>query len=322
MRKALSSETLVPDALESAKTLVEAVKRVGVMALVDTSLALPRAKPICDVALKAVSITPSNGAEFMLYRPSSRPSALLVLCHPSGGPSLCHSLADMWEEGLKDVGVDCKRVDLSGTHANLSLGSAAELEAARAGRNPECVPDEVQRLQALVEECQFLIFVHPIFWFEVPAQLKGFLESVLSSGFAFRKLPSHWVLNKAAGVIEHVPVARSYMRRYAAYGLLRDKSVFVTRTQGGPEAGMGIFGHGATSLESSVQFCGASVAAVDVVAEIDSTEKTMLRDEVLPRMHLKIKMHCRKIAEMALAWPAKEEPETPAEFRSDIIMGC
>jgi len=287
--------------LESASTLAEAVKRVAALAIVDASLAVPQARPLCDAALGALALRPSNGAQFMHYRPSARPSALLILCHPSGGPSMCKSLAKAWEDGLRGAGVEVQCVDLMAAQ-QWGLKSTEELKAALTGRDPaESVPSEVRHLQELVEASQFLIFVHPIFWFDVPSQLKGFQESVLSSGFAFRKLPGHWVLNRAAGVVERVPVARTLMRRYAAYGLLRDKQVYITRTQGGPRAGMGIFGHGATSLESSLQFCGAHLRAVDVLAELDDYTKEELAGQVLPRMQRTIQRHCSEIAALTAA---------------------
>jgi len=289
------------DVLGSALTLVEAAKRVAALAIVDAKVAVPQAQGICDVALGALALRPSDGSNFMYYRPSTRPSALLVLCHPSGAASMCSSLAKAWEDGLKEVGVEVNRIDLDGEQ-QLGLKNSQELQAALTGRRDPASGEpqgQVAELQALVEASQFLIFVHPIFWFEVPAQLKGFQESVLSSGFAFRKLPDHWLLNRAAGVIERVPVARNYMRRYAAYGLLRDKSVYITRTQGGPSAGMGIFGHQATSLESSLQFCGAHIASVDVVAELDSMSRTQLEKQVFPQAEAAIRTHCRVIARRA-----------------------
>jgi len=215
---------------------------------------------------------------------------------------MCSSLARAWEDALKEVGVEVNRVDLDGEH-QFGLKNSEELRTALTGRRDPTAtgepPTQVAELQALVEASQFLIFVHPIFWFEVPAQLKGFQESVLSSGFAFRKLPSHWLLNRAAGVIERVPIARTYMRRYAAYGLLRDKSVYITRTQGGPSAGMGIFGHQVTSLESSLQFCGAHISSVDVVAELDGMSRTQLEERVFPQAEAAIRMHCLAIARKA-----------------------
>lgn len=219
---------------------------------------------------------------------------------------MCRSVADLWSEELERAGIEMRSLELVDS---LALQSEEELKAALTGRDDaSVVPQEVRRLQSLVEECQFLIFVHPIFWFDVPTQLKGFQDSVLSSGFAFRKLPGHPMLNRAAGVIERVPIVRVLMRRYAAYGLLRDKSVFVSRTQGGPEAGLGIFGHEATSLESALQFCGARLVAVDKLAELDDTSEEDLRTRVLPGMARRIQAHCKAIAQMAVAQSKTQKP--------------
>lgn len=294
--------------LGSAATLAEAGRRLASLALVDAAVALPSSRPVCDAALSVLAPTPSSGGDFLFYRPSTRrDAALLVLCHPSERPSMCRSLADEWERCLRQHGLEVQRLDLE-PRQQWGLGGAEELRAALTGRDPTgtAVAPEVGRAQRLVEECRFLVFVHPIFWFDVPAQLKGFQESVLSSGFAFRKLPEHWLLNRAAGVVESVPVARTLMRRYAAYGLLRDKLVFVTRTQGGPAAGLGIFGHGATSLESSVQFCGAHLAAVDTLAELDGTPESELRERVFPKAVRAIEAHCARMARTAASSSAED----------------
>eukprot|EP00971_Amphidinium_carterae_P306026 6081890-Amphidinium_carterae.1 len=130
----------------------------------------------------------------------------------------------------------------------------------------------------MIEESRFLIFVHPIFWFDVPSQLKGFLESVLSAGFAFRKLPSCWTLNRAVDVLERLPVLPRLLRRYSAYGFLRDKQVWITSTLGGPAAGPRLFGHSATSLESTLLFVGAQVRAVDTIGEVDDASPQSIKD--------------------------------------------
>jgi len=290
------------DLLHGATTVGKAAKRVAALALVDVGLAVPQVRPACDAALNSLSVRPSNGESFMPYRPSKNPSALLVLCHPSAGPSMCRSIAEIWQQSLQNEGIDVHIMEIEGGD-KLGLQDAAELKASLKGQQSKgaYLPPKIQEMQELVEMCQFLIFIHPIFWFDVPSQLKGFMESVFSSGFAFHKLPSHWVLDRAAGIVEHVPVARKLMRRYAAYGLLRDKTVYITRTQGGPSAGMGIYGHGATSLESSLQFCGAHLAAVDAVSALDSKSEDELSEILLPELHQKIRKHCKAISLSAKA---------------------
>mmetsp|Transcript_63264 Transcript_63264/g.137632 ORF Transcript_63264/g.137632 Transcript_63264/m.137632 type:complete len:312 (+) Transcript_63264:34-969(+) len=287
-------------------TVTKAAQRVAALGLVDASLALPWASGLFSSAIGALGIKQSKGEDFMLYRPSSKPEALLILCHPSEGQSLCRAMAEIWEEELRRAGVNFKRVDLNGS-STLNLSGADDLRAALS-YNTGTIPKDVAELQEQVEASQFLIFVHPIFWFEVPSQLKAFLESVLSSGFAYRKLPSCWTLNRAVGIMNKVPALGPFLRRYSAYGLLRDKKVFIARTQGGPAAGLGIFGHGATSLESTMLFCGARVQAVDTVSEVDDETRETLSATALPQLRRKVVEHCRSI---------KAAGETVATARKD-----
>eukprot|EP00927_Polykrikos_kofoidii_P069520 TRINITY_DN65031_c0_g1_i1.p1 TRINITY_DN65031_c0_g1~~TRINITY_DN65031_c0_g1_i1.p1 ORF type:complete len:309 (+),score=36.86 TRINITY_DN65031_c0_g1_i1:75-1001(+) len=273
-------------------TLFKAARRVVTLAVVDAAIAFPRAAPACQFALNSLGEVASKDGNFMLYRPSKRYSALLVLCHPSKDKSLCRSLAEIWEEELRSAFVDFKRVDLDAD--GVGLNSSVDLQAALA-RSDASASGQTHYLQQMVDEATYLIFVHPVYWFDVPSQLKGFLESVLSTGFAYRKLPSCWTLNRAVGVLEKLPIA-PFLRRYSSYGFLRDKSVYVTRTQGGPAAGLGIFGHGSTTLESSMQFCGAHIAAVQTIAEVDDKSREKVSAVDVPNLRRQIATHCQVMA--------------------------
>lgn len=48
------------------------------------------------------------------------------------------------------------------------------------------VTEDVKRHQKLVADAQNLIFIYPIWWFNQPAILKGWIDRVFSSGFAYR----------------------------------------------------------------------------------------------------------------------------------------
>jgi putative NADPH-quinone reductase len=278
-----------------ASVLVKAAQRVAALMATDLGIAAPKAKPLLNVALGALQLKASSGEEFVVYRPSKRQSVLLVLCHPSKGKSFCRSLADIWAQELSRAGVAFELLELTGD-TNVGLSNETELRAALAKPEGQARTD-VAEMQSLVDDSKFLVFIHPIFWFEVPSQLKGFLESVLSSGFAFRKLPSCWTLNRAVDLLAKLPVLPSLLQRYSACGFLRDKSVYITRTQGGPASGLSIFGHGATSLESSMQFCGAHISAVDVIPELDDTSHSTLEDKELPKLRRRIAAHCSSIAD-------------------------
>ncbi|WP_239323691.1 NAD(P)H-dependent oxidoreductase [Snodgrassella gandavensis] len=49
------------------------------------------------------------------------------------------------------------------------------------------VNEELKRHQKLVSDAQNLIFIYPIWWFGQPAILKGWIDRVFSSGFAYRE---------------------------------------------------------------------------------------------------------------------------------------
>jgi NAD(P)H dehydrogenase (quinone) len=47
------------------------------------------------------------------------------------------------------------------------------------------VPDDIKREQELIAWADHLVFIYPIWWFERPALLKGWIDRVFTNGFAF-----------------------------------------------------------------------------------------------------------------------------------------
>jgi Putative NADPH-quinone reductase (modulator of drug activity B) len=72
-------------------------------------------------------------------------------------------------------------------------------------------PEDIAREQQCIKEADVLIFIHPIWWFGMPAVLKGYIDRVFSYGFAYEV--------GASGV----------------KGLLSDKKVVILNTTGGTE---------------------------------------------------------------------------------------
>ncbi|MDD5613996.1 MAG: NAD(P)H-dependent oxidoreductase [Candidatus Omnitrophica bacterium] len=70
---------------------------------------------------------------------------------------------------------------------------------------------DIKQEQNLIEQGKTLIFIYPIWWFGMPAILKGYIDRVLSRNFAY-------------GVNEKGP-----------YGLLSNKKVVIINTTGGPK---------------------------------------------------------------------------------------
>jgi len=101
---------------------------------------------------------------------------LLILAHPRRD-SLCGALFDAYAEGARQAGVECRELILSEMHFDPDV---------------HAVSPEQQPLEADLESAQkdilwaeHLVFVYPTWWGTFPALLKGFLDRVLTPGFAF-----------------------------------------------------------------------------------------------------------------------------------------
>ena len=102
---------------------------------------------------------------------------LIINGHPDK-ESLCFALAESYKKGADSSGADCKLVNLIDVDFNpiLTFGyrKISELE-----------PDLV-KIQQEISAADHLVLVYPNWWATFPALLKGFLDSVLLPGFAFK----------------------------------------------------------------------------------------------------------------------------------------
>lgn len=57
--------------------------------------------------------------------------------------------------------------------------------AFRTTREPAAKAALVKKYQTLVAKAERLIFISPVWWYNIPAMLKGFIEHVFHSGFAY-----------------------------------------------------------------------------------------------------------------------------------------
>jgi 1,4-dihydroxy-2-naphthoate octaprenyltransferase len=102
---------------------------------------------------------------------------LLILAHPRRN-SLCGSLFDACAEGARQAGVECRELVLSEMRFDPNVHADS----------PEHQPLEpdLVRAQRDIHWAEHLVFVYPTWWGTYPALLKGFLDRVLTPGFAFR----------------------------------------------------------------------------------------------------------------------------------------
>jgi putative NADPH-quinone reductase len=155
--------------------------------------------------------------------------------------------------GCQAADEEFKVIDLYQEGFNPLL-TEAELKAAKARKEP--YPD-VAKYQELVTEASTLVFVYPIWWYAPPAIMKGFLDRVITAGFAynFKRVPKLFMLG--ASLLSFVPGVRYLMQPHSAKGHFKGKDAVVIRTYGGPPLGPRVFGHKERHLEQVIlRFCG------------------------------------------------------------------
>ncbi len=107
-------------------------------------------------------------------------SALVIVAHPEPDAFNKAVLGELLG-GLADAGVEAEVADLSHEGFDPRI-THADLDHYRGvGR----APADMQREQARVDAADALIFVFPIYWWSLPALLKGWIDCVLTGGWAF-----------------------------------------------------------------------------------------------------------------------------------------
>jgi NAD(P)H dehydrogenase (quinone) len=106
--------------------------------------------------------------------------ALIVIGHHDPH-SLTHALARQIAEGLASAGHGSEIADLAGEGFDPRFGLADHAVHRRLGAPPADVLLE----QARIDRADALVLVYPIYWWSLPALLKGWVERVFSNGWAF-----------------------------------------------------------------------------------------------------------------------------------------
>ena len=171
---------------------------------------------------------------------------LIINGHPDK-ESLCFDLALSYKKGADLAGADCKLVNLIDLEFNpiLTYGyrKISELE-----------PDLVKMQQEILAT-DHLVLVYPNWWSTVPALLKGFIDRVFVSGFAFkyRKNSPFWdklLKGKTARLIVTMDTPKWY------YWLINKNA-----------------GHNAMKI-GVLEFCGIKPVKITAFAPIKSSDET------------------------------------------------
>ncbi len=130
---------------------------------------------------------------------------LIIYCHPNT-KSFNHAILDTLKKRLDSEGKSYQIRDIYSLKFSPLLSAGDFIAFSK-----KELPQDIKREQDLMREAKTMIFIYPIWWFSMPAVLKGYMDRVLSHGFAY-------------AVNEKGP-----------YGLLTEKRVIIINTTGGPK---------------------------------------------------------------------------------------
>ncbi|MBO1752620.1 NAD(P)H-dependent oxidoreductase [Actinotalea sp. BY-33] len=113
----------------------------------------------------------------------ARPRILVVLGHPRSD-SLCGGLAEAYAAGARAAGAEVTVLRLGETDFDLASREPSLLRWHGPDQDPAREP-EVEQMIDGVREADHLVFVFPQWWGTYPAVLKGYVDRVFLSRFAF-----------------------------------------------------------------------------------------------------------------------------------------
>lgn len=134
---------------------------------------------------------------------------LTVVSHPRAD-SLTFEVANRFVQGLVEAGHEYELLDLHGIEFDPVLREADEPDWANAKQTySPVVENEIQRMK----EHDAIAFVFPVWWWHLPAMLKGYIDRVWNSGFAYganRLHHQHVLWIGLAGVSNEQMMKRNY----------------------------------------------------------------------------------------------------------------
>lgn len=107
-------------------------------------------------------------------------NVLTVIAHPVP-TSFNHAIRQEVEAGLAEAGHEVKVADL---YAEGFQPAMIEADFAQFTGDP--LPIAIQAEQARVEWSDAMIFIFPLWWWSMPAIMKGWIDRVMSYGFAWK----------------------------------------------------------------------------------------------------------------------------------------
>jgi NAD(P)H dehydrogenase (quinone) len=181
---------------------------------------------------------------------------LVIYSHPNP-KSFCHAVLDTVKETLEGGKNELIVRDLYGIGFDPVL-KASDFVARQAGQTPADIKVE----QDYVVWSDVMIMIYPIWWAALPAMIKGYIDRVISYGFAYKR-------DAGGNVIQ----------------LLTGKKVIIFNTQGAPEERYrksGMFDAMKKTSDFAIfEFCGMEVLTHQFFGAVttvdDATRKLYLK---------------------------------------------
>lgn len=139
--------------------------------------------------------------------------------------SLCSALANAYARGAEGAGHEVQRL------APRNLDFKPVLRGGYDNREP--LEADLVEAQKAIEWCEHLVVVHPVWWGQMPAELKGFFDRTFLPGWAFKfhEGKTWWdrlLAGRSARVIQTSATPNLFMRlayRNCAARALKDSTL-------------------------------------------------------------------------------------------------
>ncbi|MGQ9370362.1 NAD(P)H-dependent oxidoreductase [Azospirillum sp. ST 5-10] len=182
-------------------------------------------------------------------------SALIVTANPDPS-SLTATVAAAIAEGARRAGVGAAIADLAaeGFDPRFTAGD----RAAFLGTGP--LPDDVAREQARIDAADALALVFPVYWWSMPALMKGWIDRVFGRDWAYSD------------------------RDGKVVGLLRERPVHLVALAGADQDGFDRHGHTASFDSQIVRgifgYCGLRSVTTTMLYGVDDGDAARVRDHL------------------------------------------
>ncbi|MCW9718039.1 NAD(P)H-dependent oxidoreductase [Avibacterium sp. 21-599] len=143
---------------------------------------------------------------------------LIIFAHPNGQGSFNRSILDRVKSTSEKRAVETQVRDLYQLNFNPVI-SWNELQGANQGITPE----EIRYEHQLIREADLITLVYPLWWMGFPAILKGYLDRVLSHGFAYKTENGQSVGLLQGKKMQQFITIGSNVEKYQQFGI--DKSL-------------------------------------------------------------------------------------------------